>query len=774
MHEIDSADLVPGDIIYLKAGDKVPADARIIEQKDLKVNEASLTGEWLAISKSTKALASKTGLADRENIAHMGTIVEGGSAIAIVVETGKRTALGAVVSLLRETKERKTPLQQQISRLSRFLGLFIVLIIGLIAVLGYLTGKSLTEIFITSLALAVSAIPEGLLPAITVILALGMRRILKENGLVRKLIANETLGSVTVICTDKTGTLTEGKMQVSHILTGARELLHDGKSPLVGGKANGLESHILALKAAVLSNEAFIENPDDELNDWVVRGVPTERALLIAGAHAGLSPQELLKEYPRLDRISFSSEAKYSASLHKKLGGGKILYVIGAPEILAQRSINLHVDGKKEKLSSKTYQDLSTKLNSLTQKGLRVIACAYKEISDKEEDLGELEDQVADLTLIGYIAIKDPLRPDAKESIALTKRAGIRTILITGDHRLTALSIATEIGIEASLNTILEGQEIDKLSDEELAERVESINIYPRVSPKHKLRIVQALQNKGEVVAMVGDGVNDAPAIKAADIGVAVGSGTDVAKEVADLVLLDDNFRTIVKAIEQGRVIFQNIRKVFVYLVADDFSEIFLFLATLIFGLPLPLFAAQILWLNLIEDGFPGIALTTEQETEDVMDEKPRKQDEPILNKPLQYWMIVIFFVTGLAAFFLFIGALSYTGSLETARSITFALMCFDSILFAFSVRSFKHPVWRKNIFSNKFLNGAVLISLALLFVAFYFPPLNKLLSTQALTLNSWLLIIGISIAEIILIEIAKKKIFQKREEPAKLCYNRV
>lgn len=764
MKEIDSSELVPGDIVYLKSGDKVPADARLLEQKGLKVDESSLTGEWMAVSKSIEIVPDKTGLSERTNLVFMGSIVEDGSATAIVVGTGSKTAIGGIVSMLKETKERKTPLQEKIASLSRWVSAFILFIIGIVMVLGYINEKSFTEIFIASLALAVSAIPAGLLPAITVILVLGMRRILKQKGLVRKLIANETLGSVTVICTDKTGTLTEGKMQVSHILTGTNELLSDNQNPIVDTRhANGLESHILALKAAVLSNDAFIENPDDEFHEWVVRGRPTERALLVAGTHAGLSKKKLGEEYPTIDRIEFSSEAKYSASLHRKSDGGQTLYVIGAPEILSAKAIDFHVDGAKEKLDSLIHKKLLTKLETLTHNGLRVVACAHREFQKDEPIQGAIEKYINNLTLVGYIALKDPLRSDAKDSIAVTKKAGIRTILITGDHRLTAQSIAAEVGIEATDNMILEGGELDNLSDKELDLKVKDIVIYARVSPGHKLRIVQSLQRKCEVVAMLGDGVNDAPALKAADVGVAVGSGTDVAKEVADIILLDNNFKTIVKAIEQGRIIFQNIRKVFVYLVADDFSELFLFLAAMALGLPLPLVAAQILWINLVEDGFPDIALTTEQEAYGVMDDKPRDPKEPILNKPLRKWMTVIFFVTGLAAFLSFTGFWKLTGNLDLARTMTFALMCLDSLIFAFSVRSFRRPMLRKDIFSNRFLNVAAVLGVILLAVAIYIPPFQKLLSTQPIAGMNWLMIFGISVVEIILIEFAKKRIFHKK-----------
>ncbi|MFH1129639.1 MAG: HAD-IC family P-type ATPase [Patescibacteria group bacterium] len=759
--EIDSEELVVGDMVFLRSGDKVPADGRIIESKGLKINEASLTGESQAVEKKIiDILPESTPLSERVNMAFMGTIVDEGRATIVIVAIGINTQIGEIVSLLKETKERKTPLQKKIASLSRITGAFILFIVFAIVIIGCFTEKSFADIFVTSLALAVSAIPEGLLPAITIILVFGMRRIFKQNGLVRKLSATETLGSVTVICTDKTGTLTEGKMQVSHILTNTRELMNDNINGLAKGeKANGVESHISALKIAILANDAFVENPEAELQKWVVRGRPTEQALLLAGMQSGLNKKELEKQYPVLDRISFESDYKFAATFHRKNENKNMLYVLGAPEEIIARSINMDVDGEKEKLGTAEANKLIAKLETLTQKGLRVLACAHKDYNaeTKYQNLMEL---VEGLSLVGFIALKDPLRQDAKESIAITKKAGIRTVIVTGDHKLTAKAIAEEIGIEAKDENIIEGKELEIISDDELKEKAKHISIYARVSPRHKLRIVYALQSNGEVVAMLGDGVNDAPALKSADIGVAVGSGTDVAKEVADLVLLDDNFKTIVKAIEQGRVIFGNIRKVFVYLVADDFSELFLFLGGMAMGFPLPLLAAQILWINLVEDGLPDIALTTEQETKGVMDEKPRNPKEPILNKPLKLWMTAIFFITGLAAFLSFSFLWKSTGDLNKTRTIVFALMCVDSLIFAFSVRSFKKTIFRKDIFSNHYLVGAVVISAILLVGAVYLPMLQKLLTTQPLVLTDWLIIFGISLIEIILIEFFKKRIF--------------
>jgi len=759
LKEIDSVDLIPGDVLLLRAGDKVPADARIIESRNLKVSESSLTGEWMVVHKKEGVVEQNTSLADRTNMVFMGTLIEEGNGKAIVVEIGLKTAIGNIVSLIKETEERKTPLQKKLSKLSKLTGIFVLLVVALVITIGYLQGQSFSDIFIASLALAVSAIPAGLLPAITVILVLGMNRILKQKGLVRKLIANETLGSVTVICTDKTGTLTEGKMQVSHILASKDELFANaiGLSPKEA--RNGIESHILALKTALFTSDAFIENPSDELAEWIVRGRPTEQALILASAHAGLEQRALNVEYKTIGQQPFDSIKKYAISIRLSDDGKRMLYITGAPEIILDKSLFVHCE-KSHHLEPKKHAILINRLDTLATKGLRVVACAYREL-EKDASIENLDELLKNLIFIGFIALKDPLREETKQSIIETKQAGIRTILITGDHRHTALAIATEVGVEASEGTIIEGKEVEDMDEPALQEKAKIINIYARVSPNHKLKIVRALQANNEVVAMVGDGVNDAPALKMADVGITVGSGTDVAKEVADVVLLDNNFKTIVKAIEQGRVVFENIRKVFVYLIADDFSELFLFLVAMILGLPLPLVATQILWINLIEDGLPDIALTTEQETKDVMNEKPRDPKESILNKPMRKWLTVIFFVAGLAALLSFIGFWNITGDLEKTRTIIFALMCLDSLIFSFSIRSFKRSIWRKDIFSNYFLNGAVVVGVILLVCAIYLPSLQKLLSTRSLMTIEWAMILLISTAEIVILEFFKKKFFK-------------
>ncbi len=707
--EIDSTELVPGDLVFLRAGDKVPADGKILEAHDLSINEASLTGESIAVQKNS--IAEKIdSIENKTDAVFMGTLVEEGRGVFEVLKTGKNTELGNIVSMLKETPNQKTPLQKKIAYLSKIIGLMVLSVIALIVAVGYFNGSPFIEIFLASLALTVSAIPEGLLPGITIVLVLSMRRILKNKGLVRRLSSTETLGSVTVICTDKTGTLTKGEMRVSHIFTGTQELTHEKLDGLVeNSSARLMGSHISALKIATMVNEAFVENPEAEMEELVVKGSFTEKALLLAGMQAGFKKSDLEKEHPIIDRLPFSSELKMGAIMVKKDSKSNLLFVLGSPESLLERSKFLDIDGKNKVLDSREKNKLNKKLNFWSSKGLRIVACAQRKVAKKETK--KIVNLIKDLSLVGFIALRDPLRPDVKETIATTKKAGIRTVIITGDHKLTAKTVAEEIGLSVKSINVLEGFELDKMSDSILRKKAKKINLYARVSPRHKIRIVKALQANGEIVAMLGDGVNDAPAIKASDIGVAVGSGTDVAKEVADLVLLDDNFTTVVKAVEQGRLAFENIRKIFIYLIADDFSELFLFIASISLGMPLPLLPAQILWINLVEDGFPNTALTTEKETAGIMNQKPRDPEEPILNRPMKLWMIAIFFVSGLTAFISFYFLYKLTNDIEKARTMVFALMCLDSLIFAFSVRSLKQSLFRKDIFSNRYLVLGVSIS---------------------------------------------------------------
>lgn len=760
--EIDSEMIVPGDIIILKAGDKVPADCRIISSKELNVNEASLTGESVAILKEKKVLEKDTLVTNRKNMVFAGTSVESGEAKVVVVATGISTELGKIVGLVKHTEEPKTPLQKKIDRLSKLLGAVILFFIAIIVIEGFLTGKGSVDIFISALALAVSAIPEGLLPAITVVLVFAMRRILKKKGVVKKLSAAEGLGSVTTVCTDKTGTLTEGKMQVRHIFTRARDFLKDPSAEKVFDESGG-QSDIWALEIATLTNDAYIENPQDNLGEWIIRGHFTDKALLVAGIQAGLNVQSLENEHQEIGRLNFNSHLRFGATFRKD-GEKKRLFVVGAPEEIIRRS-NFLDAGKGEKeieISKKQKNWLFEKLEELASQGLRVVACAHREIKTEkqEKNLATLAEK---LVLTGFIALKDPVRKDVQGAMQRIKNAGIRPVIITGDHKLTAKAVASEIGLKIDMRYILEGRDIEKMSDSELQKKANKISIYARALPEHKLRIVNALHGNNEVVAMFGDGVNDAPALKAADIGVAVGSGTDVTKEVADVILLDDNFKVIVKAIEQGRVAFENIRKVFIYLVADDFSEIILFFGAMFLGLPFPLLAAQILWINLIEDGLPDIALTTEQEIKGVMHEKPRDPDEPILSPAIKKWMFTIFSINGLVTLCFFCLLYKANQDIEKTRTVVFALVAFDSLVLAYSVRSLRRTIFRRDIFSNHFLNGAVMISFALLVLAIYLPVLQNFLGTVPLGSNEWLMIVVITIFETIMFEIGRRVFLLKK-----------
>ena len=742
--EVTQEELVSGDIILLYPGNKIPADGRLIEAHNLKINEASLTGEWIPAEKRVDILPEKTPLADRDNMVYMGCVVEDGRGKAVVTKTGLKTEIGKVAEIIREVKEEKTPYQKKIIHLSKIIGILIVFISFLIFLLGIATGRDLFQMFLTAVAVAVAAIPEGLPVAITVILALGMQRILRKQGLVRKMIAAETLGSTSIICTDKTGTLTEAKMQVAGIFTELKELISDGQKYSEEIDKNSSESHILALKIGMLCTEAFIENPDDELRQWIVRGRPMEKALLLAGIQAGFSKQELEKEQPKIDQLFFDPVYKYSASLHYFSGEENILYVLGAPEVILKMS----------QLSSETISRLNQKLNTLTLRGSRVLGLSYKKFSNAK--LKIQTDDFSEMTFVAFISLHDPIRKEVKSAIKICRQAGMKPIIVTGDHRLTAKAIAKELGLPSKEENIIEGKELEKLSDEEFQKRLEKIEIYARVEPRQKLKIIQAWQEKGEVVAMTGDGINDAPALKRADIGLALGSGTDVAKEASDLILLTDNFSIIVAAVEEGRAIIDNIRKTVTLLVSQCFSEIILVGASIIGGLPLPILPAQILWENLIEGSPQGVALAFEPKEKGVMERKPEDPKHPLLTRQMKVIILGFGIFTGLILLGLFLWLLRIELPLAEIRTIIFAALAIDTFFYAFSCRNLRKNLWQYNPFSNLYLIFAICFSLFMLLIAIYLPPFQNLLKTVPLNLFDWLLLLGLGIINLILIEATK------------------
>ncbi|MEA3293288.1 MAG: HAD-IC family P-type ATPase, partial [Patescibacteria group bacterium] len=755
--EIDANELVVGDIIFLKAGDKVPTDGRIIKANELKANEMVLTGEWLSSNKTTKNLDENVPLADRDNMVYMGTVIENGFGKAIVTATGVATEIGKIAALVKKTKERRTPFQRKIARLSKFLGAGIAFICSLILFEGLLSGKLFEEMFAVSVALAVSAIPEGLLPAITIILVIGMKKVLKKKGLISKLSATETLGGINVICTDKTGTLTSGNMVVSQILTPSQIF-----KKKCFGKTD--DARTLILKITTFCNEAFIENPDEEMKKWIIRGKPTDKALLLAGIEAGINSKEFEQKIEKIAELPFNSENKFLAFLFKKNKKENTLYVSGAAEKVLFFSNYLKIGKRKKKISSRERQIINLKLENLTKKGLRVIAVAYKDIPSRLKIPKKMEYMANDLIFSGLVAMKDPLRKETKKAIKTCINAGIKPIMITGDHLLTAKAIAKEIGLKTNRKNVIIGNSLDELSENEFQNRVEDIEIYARVEPRHKSRIIEAWQTKGKIVAMTGDGINDAPALKRADIGISMASGTDVAKGTSEMILLDNNFNTIIGAIREGRICFDNIRKVVIYLISDDFSEIFFILTSLFFGLPLPLLPAQILWINVVEDGLPDIALTLESGEREAMSELPRRSNEDILNHPIKIWMFLVALITGIFGILSFFFFWKITCDLTKARSFLLAITSLDSLFFAFSCRSLRHTIWRKNILSNLYLTFSIAIGIVLIFLALNLPILQQILKTVPLSAMQWFMVLGIVSIEIFLIEKAKLKFIIKKQ----------
>lgn len=733
---IEQDSVVEGDIILLSPGDKVPADARLFKARNLEAIEALLTGESVPSKKHIDILDENTPLADRENMVYMGTIIARGKAMAIVVNTGIKTELGKIARLVKDTKEEMTPLQKQLSYLGKVIGLILIFANILIFGIGILTGQPIFEMFLTSVAVVVAGIPEALLPAMTVVLAIGMQKLARNKGLVRKMMAAETLGCVSVICTDKTGTLTRGEMRVSEIISETDDNL--------------------LLKIGLLCNNAIIKNPDDEIDKWIVFGDSTERALLLKASENGLIRKILKKEELKIAEIPFDSEYKFMATLHQK-DDNNVIYAKGAPEKILNLCSKIEINGKIVDLSLERKAEIKKEYENLTRQGLRILSLAYKTEEKKFDIKNFNRENLNNLCYVGLVGIKDPLRPETKDAINLCASAGIQTIIITGDHKLTAQAIVRELGIEVKEDEILEGKDLDKISDNKLRELVKKIIIFARVEPKHKLRIVKALQENGEVVAMTGDGVNDAPALKKSDIGIAVGSGSDVAKEIADLVLLDNNFHTIVKAVRRGRIIFNNIKKVSLFLLTDAFSAMVLVAASVLLRLPLPILPVQILWIKLIESGIPSICLAFEEIDEGVMKEKPRKKNTPILDKESIKLIVFYAFIMDAVLLLIFYYFWTISGDLDYTRTIVFVGLGLTSLFYIYAVRGLRTPIYKMNPFSNKYLVGSTIFGIIMFLVAIYVPFFNEILSTVPLGIKEWSVLIAFAILSIVVFEIGKK-----------------
>lgn len=777
---INTKNLVRGDVVILSAGDKVPADLRLFKIVDLKINEAILTGESEPRSKQKKVLDEKVVLAERINMVFMGTNVVSGSGMGVVVETGISTAIGRIAELVAGVKEGQTPLQKRLNKFGIFLTRMVLIIAALILVLGLILDHSFSEMFATAVAVAVAAIPEGLAVTVTVVLAVGMQRILKRGALVKKLLGAEVLGSTNVICADKTGTLTKGKMQVVEVVT--EDVKIDLKTGAPELSPEAAEEQLFVLRIGVLCNNAYITHREGELKIDHLVGNLTERALLLVGHHLGLERHELEKQTPRLDEIPFDSRYKFMMTLNKFDKDHNIIYLKGAPEKVLLFSNYIYTeDNHHQELTTAKREKFVKTYEEMSKQGLRVLALGYKKVSSKakiisddkmkeyiESLAGETaeEDKLAKQTMpdiytkfvfVGLVGIKDPVRENVKETMEITRKAGINTVIITGDNKFTARVIAKEVGLDIDDKNILEGEDLETMSETDLKEKVKNIKLYSRVTPEQKLKIVNAWQDQGAVVAMTGDGINDAPALKKADIGVALGTATDVAKEASDLILLKNNFKTIVEAVRQGRIIYENIKKIILYFLSDSFTEVIMIIVALIFKWPLPVLASQIIWVNLIDDTFPALALTQDPATYDVMKDKPVKQSDDILG--FRNKILIGLISLASAAFILFTFWFFWQGdgaNLNLARTIAFTILGVDSLLYIFSVRNLKQPIWKTKFLSNKFLLFSVVFGVALQTLAIYHPFFQNIFKTESLGVYHWFIVMVVIILEISVIEVIK------------------
>ena len=754
---VDAREIVPGDIVLLEAGDRVPADGRLIETVDLKADEAVLTGESTDVTKNLSIIKGETSVGDRKNSVFMATHMTYGRGKAVITSTGMNTEFGKIAEMVQTMEEEESPLKRKLERFAKKLGIIIVVIVAVIFVLElyeiFALGVAHTtdaigniiEAFETSIALAVSAVPEGLPAVVTVSLALGARELAKRKAIIRKLSSAETLGATTVICSDKTGTLTKGEMTVRKIYVNDKmvDVTGAGYEPkgifLENGASIDLKENdelTLLLKASTLCTNA---NYDGER----VIGDTTEGALIVAAAKAGITKKDLESLYPRVHEVPFTSERKLMATVHKTSERSLTAYVKGAPEIVLERSTHIFQNGNVKKLSANDKKSFLEANEKMANNALRVLGIAYKDLPSSALEKADGEKYETNLVFLGLTGMIDPPRDEAKEANLRCRDAGIKTVMITGDHKLTAVAIAKELDM-LHTDKVLTGAELDELTDVEFENVVGDVSVYARVSPEHKLRIVKALKKKGEIVAMTGDGVNDAPALKQSDIGVAMGiTGTDVTREAADMVLADDNFATIVNAIEGGRSIYDNIRKFSFFLLRSNFDELLVIGSFALLGLELPLSAGMILWLNLVTDGGPALALTMDPPEEDVMKRPPRDPKEGILHGRLA--SILATFVTQ----FLGTGLVFYLAyyvwgrPLGEAQAMAFVQATLQELVIVWNCRSEKRGAFRVSFTSNKLLLGAVILSAVLTVII----PYTGLFGTMPLDPTDWLLILPFSLS---------------------------
>jgi Ca2+-transporting ATPase len=783
---IPAAELVPGDVILVEEGDTIPADARLIESTALQASEASLTGESLPVQKDVRPIEEVVGLGDRSNVVFSGTVATYGRGKAVVTATGMQTELGKIAGMLRRTEDEATPLQKELDRTGRLLGAIVlviaaVLVATILLVEGVREPAAIFDVLILGVALAVAAVPEGLPAIVTAVLAIGVQRMARRNAIVRRLPAVETLGSATVIASDKTGTLTKNEMTVRTVVTasGRADLGGTGYAPEGELRRDGqpVEDDALraeverALRAADLANNATLSHSDGR---WSVQGDPTEGALIVAARKAGLSPESLDARFERVGEVPFSSERKLMSTVHKDAEKPERLaaFAKGAPDVLLPRCSHEIVDDEARPLTDERREEIRGENERLASEALRTLGVAFRSLPPGELE-GEVDDHIErDFVFLGLVGMIDPPREEVKDAVDLAKGAGIRPMMITGDHPKTAAAIAEELDISTEGRAIT-GAELEMLPDEELEREVRQTPVYARVNPEHKLRIVRALQNNGQVVAMTGDGVNDAPALKTADIGVAMGiTGTDVSKEAADMVLTDDNFASIVAAVEEGRSIFANIQKFLRYLLSSNIGEVFtVFFGVVLAGViglraeggaavALPLLATQILWINLVTDGPPALALGLDPADPKVMNQPPRPQGSGVITRRM--WAGIAFVGLIMAAGTLLVldfalpgGLIEGSGDLPYARTMAFTTLMLFQLFNVPNARSDEQSAFH-GLFRNPWLWGAVLLSLLLQFLVVYAPFLQPAFGTVALNFGDWLLCAAVASSVLWLREASK------------------
>ena len=769
---IPARELVPGDHIELEAGDYVPADARLVEAHTLRAQEAALTGESVPLEKEAGAdLAIDTPLGDRRTMVYSGTVIAAGRGEGVVVATGMDTELGHIAGLLEQAPTEITPLQRRLGELGRLLIVLCLAIVAVIFLLELRRGRSLWDVLLTAVSLAVAAVPEGLPAVVTLVLAIGLQRMVARNALVRRLPSVETLGSVTVVCSDKTGTLTRNEMTVREVHAGRRAWQvsgigyapHGEFCPAGDGNGSPLTRDGIRqdadlqrlLTIATTCNNASVE-PKGDGEQWQVVGDPTEGALVVAALKAGIERNEAA-EHPLLE-IPFDSERKTMSVVVGLTDGRRLMYSKGAPEALLPKCTAEQVEGRVVPLSELRRQEILGSAAAMAERALRVLALGWRDYGNHGGDAGHSADQEHDLVFSGLAGMIDPPRDEAREAVARCRSAGIRPVMITGDHPATALAIARELGMADGTGRAATGADLDMLSDEALATEVASISVYARVSATHKLRVVQAWQARGEVVGMTGDGVNDAPAVKAADIGIAMGiTGTDVTKEASDMVLTDDNFASIVNAVEEGRGIYDNIQKFIHYLLSCNAGEVLLMLVAALAGWPPPLAPIQILWLNLVTDGLPALALGLEPPEPDIMNRTPRPPKEPVIT-----WsrgLMMLFHGTLVAAVCLFAFWTSYRGDpakMPHARTFTFCVAAFAQLFFAIGCRSDRVTAIAQGFFTNPWLLGAIVISSLLQVTVVMLPFAQPVFEIGSDLGRDWIIVILLALIPVTVIEITK------------------